>query len=490
MEIAGKPMNPKEWRLYTTRRDTPRQREDDCGLYAVLFGMCVAMRLPLTLLSRGRIRAARFFLLLHLIDLQPERAEPLGEVDEFKPKYDKEEKCLSPDTPSRELADDSGGPVVDLLTPPTKNAGATIESTDSVLDLITPDKNPIQETNELVTDLVTPPTKRQLDLSVNDSGEGGGGGGTGASQEADSAGASGDNKNQDEAEKSKGSDSAQGGGGSSSGNTAVGCPNASGGGADDGGKDSDDNDGDEKNDDEEKDPKSKKDKPKKSPPAGKKDDKDRDSGTEGKDKKEVNEDVGELPIISGIILPFVDSTGVTKKNHGLYGLYGKAIQEHSKKNNKTSRSKLKKRKDIFQKSWATYQQRLAKYIDKGEKHEDEDVCVACAEMADKKIVWKKCNVCVHPVVPCSHTIEKECFCESCFSLPSDNPSTTSKKDAPSKPGASPQLEDEADPKVKAKHEASGRLPQPEDDEEDANPNLEEESNKKKKKEAPTTLQER
>jgi hypothetical protein len=102
-------------------------------------------------------------------------------------------------------------------------------------------------------------------------------------------------------------------------------------------------------------------------------------------------------------------------------------------------------------------------------------------MADKKIVCKKCNVCVHPVVPCSHTIEKEYFCESCFNLPSDNPSTTSKKDAPSKPGASPQLEDEADPEAKANPEASGRLPQPEDEEEDANPNLEEESNKKKKR---------
>ena len=482
MEIAGKLMNPKEWRLYTTRRDTPRQSDHDCGLYAVLFGMCVAMRLPLSLITRGRIRAARVFLLLHLIDLQPERAKPLGEGDEFKPKYDKEGKRpsldtpSSPDRPSRELADDSGGPVVDLLTPPTKNEGARIESTDSVLDLITPDKNPIQETNGSVTDLVTPPTKRQLDLSVNDSGEGGGG--TGASQEADSAGASGENKNQDEAEKSKGSGSAQGGGGSSSGNTAVGSPNASGGGADDGGKGSDDNDGDEKNDDDEKDPKSKKDKPKKSPPAGKKDGKGGDSGTEGNDKKEVNEDVGDLPIISGIILPFVDSTGVTKKNHGLYGT---AIQEHSQKNTKASRLKLKKRKDIFQKSWVAYQKRLAKYIDKGEKHEDEDVCVACAEMADKKIVCKKCNVCVHPVVPCSHTIEKEYFCESCFNLPSDNPSTTSKKDAPSKPGASPQLEDEADPEAKANPEASGGLPQPEDEEEDANPNLEEESNKKKKR---------
>jgi hypothetical protein len=77
----------------------------------------------------------------------------------------------------------------------------------------------------------------------------------------------------------------------------------------------------------------------------------------------------------------VEYTGIATKNHELYN---KAVEVDEKKSNKASRLNLKKRKDNFQKSWATYQQRLTKYIDKKEQREDEGVCVACAKMADKK----------------------------------------------------------------------------------------------------------
>ena len=78
MSLEGKELNAKEWRLYPTRReDTPMQTYSDCGLYTVLFGICVAQRCSLQTITRERIRAARCLLLLHLIDLQPEKAKPL-----------------------------------------------------------------------------------------------------------------------------------------------------------------------------------------------------------------------------------------------------------------------------------------------------------------------------------------------------------------------------------------------------------------------------
>ncbi len=84
MLIEGLTLDPSEWRLYTTRRDTPRQTDHDCGLYGVMFGMCVSVRLPLFLITKPRIKSAGVLLLLHLIDLQPERAGPLGAVGEYR----------------------------------------------------------------------------------------------------------------------------------------------------------------------------------------------------------------------------------------------------------------------------------------------------------------------------------------------------------------------------------------------------------------------
>ena len=43
MLIEGLTLDPSEWRLYTNRRDTPRQTDHDCGLYDVMFGMCVSV---------------------------------------------------------------------------------------------------------------------------------------------------------------------------------------------------------------------------------------------------------------------------------------------------------------------------------------------------------------------------------------------------------------------------------------------------------------
>jgi hypothetical protein len=183
-----------------------------------------------------------------------------------------------------------------------------------------------------------------------------------------------------------------------------------------------------------------------------------------------------------MILPFVDYTGIEKKNHELYN---KAVEVHLKKNNKASGLNLKKRKDNFQKSWATYQQQLTKYIDKKEQHEDEGVCVACAEMADKKRVCNFCSVCVHPVLPCSHTsMEKDLICDKCFqSLPTtykpkhpaqENDKTTKLKDSPvpeDKPEKTPDQESvKEDNKVKddlpvAEDRAELNLLEPENDEE-------------------------
>ena len=76
-----------------------------------------------------------------------------------------------------------------------------------------------------------------------------------------------------------------------------------------------------------------------------------ESGSGNKD--DLNDVNDNLATISGIILPFVDYTGVAKKNHELYT---KAVEVNLKKDSKASRSNLKKRKANFQKAWVTYQQ--------------------------------------------------------------------------------------------------------------------------------------
>jgi hypothetical protein len=155
MEIEGKTLKPAEWRLYCCRRVTPRQSDHDSGLYAIMFAMCVSKRLPLSLITRRRIKASRVLLLCHLIGLQPERARPVGAMNEFLP-----ERFRSPDTPSKELDSEA---VLDLVTStPPKTNGRGNQSNNSVLDLISPDKNPRKGTDEAVTDRVTSPTNLKL----------------------------------------------------------------------------------------------------------------------------------------------------------------------------------------------------------------------------------------------------------------------------------------------------------------------------------------
>ncbi len=357
MEIEGKPMNPAEWCLYGTRADSPRQREHDCGIYAVLFGLCVSMRLPVSLLSRQRIAASRVILLCHLVDIQPDKAEPLGAIDQYKPEpRDPDAPTLldlltgSPGTPSRESAMldlmtpppqdtpsqamDGIPAVLDLMTPPPKSEG--------VLDLITPEK----KTRSAKADSVTLPTNRQLNLEENESTEGT----TGASKATDpnstpNAGDDGGAKDDQDTAKTTGS-----GDGSSQRNTGIGANDTSGDGGYDDGNGADDGD--------------KKDSTPPTPPNTKNDEKeeeeeddeatetDDDNAGSDDDDKRVDDAVADagdkVASVSGTILPFLDHTGITKKNHLLYT---KALEVHSMRDSKANRLNLKKRKDNFQKSW-------------------------------------------------------------------------------------------------------------------------------------------
>jgi Ulp1 family protease len=83
MMIARKKLNPAEWCLYGTRPGTPKQLYADCGLYTVLFRLCVAKRYFLRIINRERITAACCLLLLKLINLDPKKAKPLlhGPID-------------------------------------------------------------------------------------------------------------------------------------------------------------------------------------------------------------------------------------------------------------------------------------------------------------------------------------------------------------------------------------------------------------------------
>ena len=179
MSLEGKELNAKEWRLYPTRReDTPMQTNSDCGLYTVLFGICVTQRCSLQTITRERIRAARCLLLLHLIDLQPEKAKPLmhgpvgrqyrdwhlhpfhyaGEDLPYQlgnsRAFDDEDAGVDPTTPLPPHDSDasaSNESVVDLMTPPN------LKKLSFTMDLITPEKRSNQETKKGIWDPVTPP---------------------------------------------------------------------------------------------------------------------------------------------------------------------------------------------------------------------------------------------------------------------------------------------------------------------------------------------
>jgi hypothetical protein len=53
MRIEGKRLDLNEWHLYDTCQDTPMQTYHNCGLYTVLFGLCVAKRYFLKIITIG-----------------------------------------------------------------------------------------------------------------------------------------------------------------------------------------------------------------------------------------------------------------------------------------------------------------------------------------------------------------------------------------------------------------------------------------------------
>jgi hypothetical protein len=217
----------------------------------------------------------------------------LGDIGQYKPKRKRIAIDLStgvrtilPDTPSKES--DGNPPVLDLMTPPSK--------IKDVLDLITPEKNPRKES----ADSVTPTTNRQLYLEEKDTGDGT----TGLSKETATDGDEGTKDDQDDTAKTTGrTGSSNNGDGSPPGSTSTGANSTSGAGGDDNGDD-DHNGSDDGDKDNSTPPKPKKGKENKRKDSAKKDD---DASVPGKDQQDV-------PAVSGIILPFVDHTGITKRN--------------------------------------------------------------------------------------------------------------------------------------------------------------------------------
>ena len=67
MLVAGTILNKAEWQLLPSDSDTtPKQRNsDDCGIFMLLFGVCIAQGLPLGLVSQERVATARSLLILH-----------------------------------------------------------------------------------------------------------------------------------------------------------------------------------------------------------------------------------------------------------------------------------------------------------------------------------------------------------------------------------------------------------------------------------------
>ena len=67
---VGTILNKAEWQLLPSDSDTtPKQgNSDDCGIYMLLFAVCIAQGLPLALVSRKRVATARSLLILHFFE--------------------------------------------------------------------------------------------------------------------------------------------------------------------------------------------------------------------------------------------------------------------------------------------------------------------------------------------------------------------------------------------------------------------------------------
>ena len=94
----GIELNRDEWCFNkATGRGIPCQPNGfDCGMYMLLFGVCTAKRLPLSLITQELVDAARKRLISHFIEKERESANPeVLEVDSLPALCRKEPKPRS-----------------------------------------------------------------------------------------------------------------------------------------------------------------------------------------------------------------------------------------------------------------------------------------------------------------------------------------------------------------------------------------------------------
>jgi Ulp1 family protease len=77
-------LDSSEWRLYPTRRLTPRQRNGyDCGVFSILFALHIGLHVNINNINQTQIPAIRCQMLLHLLKILP--AEHYNEVLPVRP---------------------------------------------------------------------------------------------------------------------------------------------------------------------------------------------------------------------------------------------------------------------------------------------------------------------------------------------------------------------------------------------------------------------
>ncbi len=76
MESEGKGLTSRDWCLYPTRSNQPMQANGyDCGVFAMMFSLCIAHDLPLNLVQQSIIKRGRCQLWNHLMSLIAEQKE-------------------------------------------------------------------------------------------------------------------------------------------------------------------------------------------------------------------------------------------------------------------------------------------------------------------------------------------------------------------------------------------------------------------------------
>ena len=145
MKAVGITLNRQEWHLNTNSPDTPTQKNGfDCGMYMLLNSLCVAQRLPLSLVTAERVTAGRALLLLHYIDTAA--------------------ATTTTATATTTLAAATTTTPLDLTTPPKATDSA------SAVDLITPPKdNVLSEGAAALIELHSPTSQKTPNLSASTS---------------------------------------------------------------------------------------------------------------------------------------------------------------------------------------------------------------------------------------------------------------------------------------------------------------------------------